>query len=251
MGKELHADDTGSNKTEGTGAGKTTGTSAGGSGSGGGRGRGGSQKGQSGETIPKPVLVEVPGQEKSEEEKKLEEKRAKDRERKAKSRANAKASGTTKKASTTRKKTASVGDAQQLKVLVLTTSQIMAARPGMEMWALSEYEVDQLITPLHSIMSKNEGVGNMMSEYGDHIALIVASFTIFVPKFMMWRNARPKKEAKQHARQVGQHSNTGSSGGNKGGEVTTNSGTSSTKVTATAQNFNGEYASLIPPSVGI
>ncbi|WP_371399494.1 hypothetical protein [Bacillus wiedmannii] len=247
MGKELHVNDTGSNKTEGTGTGKTTGSSTGSSGSGGrGTGRGTSQKTVS----PKVVLVEVPGQEKTEEEK-LEEKRAKDRERKAKSRANSRSNGTTKKAGTTRKKTASVSDAQQLKILVLTTSQIMASRPGMEMWALSEYEVDQLITPLHSIMSKNEGVGNMMSEYGDHIALIIASFTIFVPKFIMWRNAKPKKEDKQHVRQIGQHPNTGSSGGNKGGTIATNSGTSNAKTTATPQNFNGEYASLIPPSVGI
>lgn len=195
------------------------------------------------------VLVEVPGQEKTEEEK-LEEKRAKDRERKRNSRANAK-TGATKKTGTTRTKKASSGDAQQLKVLVLTTSQIMASRPGMEMWALSEYEVDQLITPLHSIMSKNDGVGNMMSEYGDHIALIIATFTIFVPKFMMWRATKPKKEDKQHARQIRQHPNTGQSGGNKGGEVATNNGASIAKTTNAPAYFNGELDALVPPSVGI
>lgn len=185
------------------------------------------------------VVVEVPGQEKSPEELKKEEQRKAAAARKRKSRA---AAASKKKAS------ASIGDATQLKVLLLTTSQIIGAREGMAMWAMTEQEVDQIVTPLYSILSKNDGVGQVMGEYADHIALIVAAFTIFVPKFMMWKASRPKKEETHYARP---NSNPERKQGKQAGEVATSGGPSGGQSTNNSTTFGGELSQLIPSGAGI
>ncbi|WP_353826230.1 hypothetical protein [Bacillus cereus group sp. MG21] len=116
------------------------------------------------------------------------------------------------------------------------------------MWAMTEAEVDQIVTPLYSILSKNDGVGQVMGEYADHIALIVASFTIFVPKFMAWKVSRPKKEGTHYARP---NPNTNREQGKQAGETSTSSRPSGGQSTANNTNFSGQLPELIPPSVGI
>lgn len=184
-------------------------------------------------------MVDVPNGEKSPEDVKKEEQRKAAAARKRKSRA---------AANNKNKASASVGDATQLKVLLLTTSQIIAAREGMTMWAMTEQEVDQIVTPLYSILSKNDGVGQVMGEYADHIALIVAAFTIFIPKFMMWKASRPKKEGTHYARKS---TNPESGQGKQTGKVTSSSGSSGGQVTNNGTTFGGELSALIPPSAGI
>ncbi|HHP5608357.1 TPA: hypothetical protein ACSC58_005441 [Bacillus paranthracis] len=184
-------------------------------------------------------MVDVPNGEKSPEDAKKEEQRKAAAARKRKSRA---------AAANKKKSSASIGDATQLKVLLLTTSQIIAAREGMTMWAMTEQEVDQIVTPLYSILSKNDGVGQVMGEYADHIALIVAAFTIFVPKFMMWKASRPKKEGTHYARK---HPNTNGEQGQQAGKVTSSSRPSGGQPTNNGTTFGGQLSELVPPSAGI
>lgn len=184
-------------------------------------------------------MVDVPGQEKSPEELKKEKQRKAAAERKRKQRA---------AAANKKNSSPSIGDATQLKVLVLTTSNIIAAREGMAMWAMSEQEVDQIITPLYSILSKNDGVGQVMGEYADHIALIVAAFTIFVPKFMMWKASRPKKEVTHYARKS---TNPEREQGKQTGEVATGSRPSGGQSTNNSTTFGEHLSALVPPSAGI
>ncbi|PED82312.1 hypothetical protein CON65_12575 [Bacillus pseudomycoides] len=191
-------------------------------------------------------MVEVPGQEKSADEKKLEEKRAKDAARKRAARAN--------KTKTTTRKKPSANDAAQLKVLLLTTSQIMSMRPGMEMWLLTEEEVDNIVIPLNNILAKNDGVGNVMSEYADHIALVIAAFTIFVPKFLMWmkqRNEKRKQEVTHYARPIRNDSTTGQSGGHESGKAQTDHGTNDGQASVSSTGFGGQLATFIPPNATI
>ena len=204
-----------------------------------GRGRGAAAAGGSSEKIPKATLVEVPNSEKSPEDTKKEEQRKAAAARKRKSRA---AANSKKNASP------SLGDATQLKILLLTTSQIIAAREGMQVWAMTEQEVDQIVTPLYSILSKNDGVGQVMGEYADHIALIVASFTIFVPKFMMWKASRPKKEGTHYARK---NADTNREQRKQTGEVAAGNRPSGGQPTNTDTTFGEQLYSLIPPSAGI
>ncbi|WP_141539366.1 hypothetical protein [Bacillus sp. AFS075034] len=196
-------------------------------------------------------MVEVPGQEKSGDEKALADKRAKDAARKRASRANQKAGTKTTKRNT---KKPSAADAAQLKVLLLTTSQIMSMRPGMEMWLLSEEEVDNIVIPLNNILAKNDGVGNVMSEYGDHIALVIAAFTIFVPKFLMWmkqRNEKRKQEVTHYARPIRNDSTTGQSGGHESGKAQTDHGTNDGQASVSSTGFGGQLATFIPPNATI
>lgn len=184
-------------------------------------------------------MVDVPNSEKSPEDTKKEEQRKAAAARKRKSRA---AANNKKKVSPT------IGDATQLKVLLLTTSQIIAAREGMSVWAMTEQEVDQIVTPLYSILSKNDGVGQVMGEYADHIALIVAAFTIFVPKFMMWKASRPKKEGTHYARKS---TNPEREQGKQTREVANGSRPSGGQPTNNSTTFSGQLSELVPPSAGI
>ncbi|KTF58657.1 hypothetical protein AR691_19925 [Bacillus amyloliquefaciens] len=65
-----------------------------------------------------------------------------------------------------RKKGRAMSIHPQLKMLLLTTSAIVAARPGMEDFALTADEAEQICTPLANIMAKSEGVAGVASEYG-------------------------------------------------------------------------------------
>ncbi|WP_145681815.1 hypothetical protein [Bacillus licheniformis] len=145
----------------------------------GGRGAAGTKSKQK-DIVPKLVMVDVP--ETTEEPKKK--------------RGRPKGSGTKKKAAA--KKSGEV-DAGQLKMLLMTTTAIIASRPGMEDFMLSEQEADQICAPLSNIMARSEGVAGVAGEYADHIALVIACFTIFVPKFLMWKSKQPKKEVKKNA----------------------------------------------------
>ncbi|WP_193218682.1 hypothetical protein [Streptococcus pneumoniae] len=118
----------------------------------------------------------------------------------------------------------------------------------MQVWAMTEQEVDQIVTPLYSILSKNDGVGQVMGEYADHIALIVAAFTIFVPKFMMWKASRPKKEGTHYARKA---TSTKREQGQQTGEVAAGDRPSGGKPTNTDTTFGEQLHTLVPPSVGI
>lgn len=144
------------------------------------RGRGrppGSTNKKQSQELPRLVAVEVPTDPK--EEKKEEEKpKAPARKR------------------TPRKPAKKKADTTQLKMLVLTISGLVASRPGMEVWNMTPEEVDQIIEPLGNIMAKHD-VGAAASEYADYIALVMAAFVIFIPKYLMWKATRPKKEKRK------------------------------------------------------
>ncbi|MEJ9362686.1 hypothetical protein P4546_31830, partial [Bacillus thuringiensis] len=137
------------------------------------------------------VPVDVPGKEVelSGEEKKLEEKRKKDRERKARSRANTKSSPR----SSGKSKAPSM-EILQLKPILMTVSQMVATREGFEIWALSETEIDTLCEPIENMLAKTSAL-EKVGENSDAIALAIACFTIFVPKFLMWNATRKQKKA--------------------------------------------------------
>ncbi|WP_434785687.1 hypothetical protein [Bacillus velezensis] len=128
------------------------------------------------------VVVDVPSEDKKEEPKK---------------KGRGRPPGTTKKKAASKKKSAQM-DSSQIKMLLLTTTAIFAARPGMEDFALTADEADQISEPLASILSKSEGIAGVAGEYADHIALLIACFTIFVPKFLMWKAKQPKKKEVKH-----------------------------------------------------
>ncbi len=227
---------TGSAKSTSTGS--TTGT--GGRGTGRGRRTGGKTEEKAG--TPRVVNVEVPGKEKeiSDEEKKAEEKRKKDRERKARSRANAKSSPRPKS------KTSSM-EILQLKPILMTMSQMVATREGFEIWALSESEIETLCEPIQNMLAKTSAL-EKVGENSDAIALVIACFTIFVPKFLMWNAIRKQKKATVITNYAKPIQSTGNAGGDKTGTTGTSPRHGSGKTSVSSETFSGDISSLIPPS---
>lgn len=229
---------TGSAKSPGTAETKSRGRRGTGSGGSGGNG-------QAEETgLPKLVPVDVPGKEAemSEEEKKLEEKRAKDRERKARSRANAKSSPRSKG-----KTKAPSMEILQLKPILMTVSTMVATREGFEIWALSETEINTLCEPIENMLAKTAAL-EKVGENSDAIALAIACFTIFVPKFLMWNATRKQKKAQVVTNYAKSIQPTGNAGGNKAGTTRANSGPSGGESSVSSQSFSGELNQLIPAS---
>lgn len=190
------------------------------------------------------VPVDVPGKEAemSEEEKKLEEKRKKDRERKARSRANTKSSSR----SSGKSKAPSM-EILQLKPILMTVSQMVATREGFEIWALSETEINTLCEPIENMLAKTAAL-EKVGENSDAIALAIACFTIFVPKFLMWNATRKQKKAQVVTNYAKSIQPTGNAGGNKTGTTRASSGPSDRESTASSKTFSGELNQLIPPS---
>ena len=85
---------------------------------------------------------------------------------------------------------------EQLAVLIKTIFDVMATRPGFEVWKLSQEESILISDPLANILNKNPMVDKIASEYGDYIALIVAIGTIIIPRVMLQVKSKPKKEEK-------------------------------------------------------
>ncbi|HFN6681885.1 TPA: hypothetical protein ACHGJG_005141 [Escherichia coli] len=190
------------------------------------------------------VPVDVPGkeEEKAEIDAKLEEKRKKDRERKARSRANAKSSPRSKG-----KTKAPSMEILQLKPILMTVSTMVASREGFEIWALSEAEINTLCEPIENMLAKTSAL-EKVGENSDAIALAIACFTIFIPKFLMWNSTRKQKKAQVVTNYARPNPTTGTSGRNETGKTGTSPKPSGGEATVSSQNFSGDIASLIPAS---
>ena len=85
-------------------------------------------------------------------------------------------------------------NAEQLSVLFVSASTIVASRPGCEMFMLNKTEADQLAAPLANMIAKSEKLSKA-SEHADAIALVTAALIIFIPRFLMYAEQNKKKKA--------------------------------------------------------
>lgn len=131
-------------------------------------------------------------------------------------------------------------DTQQLKLLVLTISGLVASRPGMEVWNMTPEEVDQVIEPLSNIMARHN-VGEAASEYADYIALVMAAFVIFIPKYVIWKATRPPKQKKEKRAKINVKRSD-----NQNGTTERNCGTESTPPASDGTAFGSELHGLLP-----
>lgn len=86
-------------------------------------------------------------------------------------------------------------NAQQITALIVSISSIFASREGLEMFALSELEAQQIATPLANIIAKNEKLSGV-SEHADAIALVTACFVVMVPRLKLYFDAQKQKKIK-------------------------------------------------------
>lgn len=138
-------------------------------------------------------------------------------------------------------------DATQVSVFLQTMSAVIATRPNMQAFTLTKEEADQLAIPLASIVGKNESIASVAGDYADHIALVIAAFTIFIPKLLLFKAQRELNKPTQLPREdVPRNEST----------TTTSTGTATKQPanTASLQNdsytFNGTISNLISPVAG-
>jgi len=166
----------------------------------GGRGRGrGTSTGEQGETVPKMVsVIEKTPEQLEKEERRRQQKRDSDQRRRDRLKAEkeGKPVPAPKKGQAKKQTPAPVTiNTTQINILIQTFSMIISNREGLEHWKLEPYEIEQIMTPLSSILSKYEGVGESLGKYADHIALTMAVGTIFVPRLIIqFQKSKAKKE---------------------------------------------------------
>lgn len=61
---------------------------------------------------------------------------------------------------------------------------MIASRPQMECWLLTDDEVKAITTPLNNILSNSESLKGL-NEHADSVALVIACLTIFLPRIMI------------------------------------------------------------------
>ena len=139
---------------------------------------------------------------------------------------------TARKKKTTKKKDEGL-TASQLNLFVGSIFGIIASRPNMEHWAISEKECNSITTPLANIINNNENM-KMIAEHSDAIALAVAGVSVIVPRVII--TTQMIKEKKKIAR-TGQVTNTTVE---KGKAESVSAGTS----TGTTSNNTGHGSDL-------
>lgn len=229
MGEKLNG---GNEENHSTGSSTSTSTSASTTGTeNGGRRRGRpSTSGKSDQKVPKVVSIDLPGNEEPPKEKPKT--------------GRGRPAGTKKKPTAAKK-----ADHTQISMLLLTVSGIMASRQGMEPFALTMEEANQIAIPLSSIMAKNEAVAGIAGEYADHIALLFACMTIFIPKYLVYRAMNPKTEKKGEKKTNVQPIREP----NEKGQVTRSDKpvTGRAANSGNGQTFNGDLSSILPAIAGI
>lgn len=86
-------------------------------------------------------------------------------------------------------------NATMISGLIGALSTMVASRPGMQIWTLSDAEIKSVADPLANIIQKSDQLSKI-AEHTDAIALTIAVTTIAVPRVMyMSDQAKHKKEA--------------------------------------------------------
>ena len=157
--------------------------------------------------------------------------------------------GSTKKKNEKKKtEAAATIDPTHFVVLLQTISNVLASREGMEMFALSKQEAEQIATPLAAILAKHNAVGEFAGEYADHIALLTACGAIFVPKFLLWQLARKERIAMIPKTKEGQeHDKAGTT--TRSAAKPTGTSRDTNHVQNDVHTFNGSINDVIMPVI--
>lgn len=106
---------------------------------------------------------------------------------------------TTEKTKRTRKprqKKESKPETTQFNLLIATVSGLIASKDGMEHWSLTQKEIESISEPLANIIANNENL-KALSEHTDATALVIACFTIFVPRLIITTNKKKEKKKRE------------------------------------------------------
>lgn len=112
----------------------------------------------------------------------------------------------------TKKKDNVTFDVTQLNLIVAGVSTAIASRPNCEHWALQPAEIESITVPLAKMLAESETFAGM-GQYSNQIALVMACFTVIVPRLFI--TVQKTKEVKKLER-TGQHTDTNYRDGKSG-----------------------------------
>ena len=162
------------------------------------------------------------------DEQKREERNRRRRERYAEQK------GTTVKPRKVRKsKTTNSIDTTEIDKMLCNLSTIVASRPNMAHWQLTEQEVHTITQPLGNILQKY-GLFDKVTENSNEIALAVACVSVFAPRIMVSvAVAKQNAKSKENVRADKPKTQTG---GDKNGKIKTETKTEKTSGSRSGRN---------------
>lgn len=98
-----------------------------------------------------------------------------------------------------RKAKAQTIDTGEIDKLIVGVSSVVASRPNMEHWQLTEVEAHTITQPLANILQKY-GMFDKVTENSNEIALAVACVSVFAPRVMVSIAQAKAKKPKQNVR---------------------------------------------------
>lgn len=116
------------------------------------------------------------------------------------------------------KKQKTDANVENISGLLVSVSGVIASRPNMSYWKISEAEAQTIAEPLQKVL-ENYSMSEKLGKYADHIALATACCTVFAPRIVMSvsmekERRKKEKEAKEIERKIA--GNTGKDSGNGG-----------------------------------
>lgn len=91
------------------------------------------------------------------------------------------------------KKAEPVFSSTQISTFLIAVTGIIASREGLEIFALNEFEAQQIAEPL-SQMIVDSGYSEKVGKYANPIALVTACVMIFAPKFIIFSQQQKAKK---------------------------------------------------------
>ena len=80
-----------------------------------------------------------------------------------------------------------------LKLMIVTVSGLVASRPNMEHWMLSDKEIDSIVTPLGNILKEYDAFSSL-GGHSNEIALAMACITVFAPRLFITANKMKERK---------------------------------------------------------
>lgn len=85
----------------------------------------------------------------------------------------------------------------QITALLMGVTGILASRPGMEVFALTETECNQIAVPLANMIEES-GYSESVGKYSNQIALGSACLMIFIPRILIYIEQQKAKKIQQN-----------------------------------------------------
>ena len=85
--------------------------------------------------------------------------------------------------------------------IIKACGDIVGNREGFELWKLDDKECQQIADPLSKIIARSEYLERITEQYGDYIALMIATSTVIIPRMMIQASMNKEKKINELEKQ--------------------------------------------------